>query len=228
MMSEYESWDHSAGWRSSGVARRYDAKRAAKLTGRLADAMEERTVLRMLGSARRRGEIRTVLDLPCGTGRISRLLDEQRLELVCSDVSEAMVAIAKERFRDLGIKRSRFVVADGYRTAYPADCFDCVTCIRLFQHLDSQQRARVLAELCRISKRFVIVNVMYSSFYYGMMRRLRQATGRYAPKHTTSQEELDRELRHAGLACVERRFTQPGYNGNLVLLLEKAVVDGAD
>jgi 2-polyprenyl-3-methyl-5-hydroxy-6-metoxy-1,4-benzoquinol methylase len=164
--------------------------------------------------------ITKVLDIPSGTGRISRWLLEQGFQVECGDISREMLDVAQQRVNGLpGVLG--FDLLDVYNIARNEAAYDCVTCIRLFQHLKSEERAAALKELGRITRRFVIVNVMYTSSYYGAIRKMRKLLGGYAPRYTTSDQELKRETEAASLRIVQQRFSQPGYNGNLLLLLEK-------
>jgi ubiquinone/menaquinone biosynthesis C-methylase UbiE len=214
--------DHTKAWQSSKVAEAYDARRFRSLGGRLYDSQEKKAIGRLLTLAARRAPIRQVLEMASGTGRISELLASRGYALTCGDVSREMQEVAERRLAKTARQNVRFKILDIYAIAEPNEAFDCACAFRLFQHLNSDERARALCELARVSRRFVLVNVMYTSAYYGVVRRLRQALGRYTTRYTSSSKEIEAELRAAGLTLVRSVFTQPGFNGNLVLLLEKA------
>jgi ubiquinone/menaquinone biosynthesis C-methylase UbiE len=214
--------DHTKAWQSSKVAEAYDARRFRSLGGRLYDSQEKKAIGRLLTLAAGRAPIRDVLEMASGTGRISELLANRGYALTCGDVSREMQEVAERRLAKAARENVRFKILDIYAIAEPDEAFDCVCAFRLFQHLNSDERARALCELARVSRRFVLVNVMYTSAYYGLVRRLRRALGRYTTRYTSSRKEIEAELRAAGLRLVRSVFTQPGFNGNLVLLLEKA------
>jgi ubiquinone/menaquinone biosynthesis C-methylase UbiE len=214
-------FDHNEGWKSKATAKSYDARRFKSLGGRLYDYMEKRAIAKLLDLAESKTPIRTVLDLPCGTGRITELLLRRGYQTTCGDISEEMIEVARQRLAPFEDRIEEFAIMDVYNTRRKADSYDCVSCIRLFQHLVSSQRANALREMARISKRFVIINVMYVSPYYSAVRKLRLRLGRYTTRYTSSQNEIAEELRVAGVRLVGSKLTQPGFNGNLVLLLEK-------
>lgn len=214
------AWDHNTAWQNQGVARNYDHRRFTSWSGRLFNSLEQRALSRLLDLAEKAQPVTKVLDAACGTGRISSLLCARGYDLTSTDISEDMLAVARERL-NAAAEQVIFEKADIYNLPFPADHFDCVTCIRLFQHLSPDERASALSELRRVTKRHVIVNVTYHSSYYGALRRLRQWVGRYAPRYSCSEAELRAATQAAGLRVVKRIFPQPLYNANLVLLIEK-------
>ena len=129
--------------------------------------------------------------------------------------------VARNKFETHGYKQFKLDKMDIFNLAQADGSFDCVTCIRLFQHYSSGERIKALTELGRVSKRYVIANVTYVNPYYSMLRKVRQLLNRYAPSHTMNWAEMNHELSTAGLRLVDSRFPQPGYNSNRVLLMEK-------
>ncbi|MEX0611224.1 MAG: class I SAM-dependent methyltransferase, partial [Pirellulales bacterium] len=100
-----------------------------------------------------------VLDLPCGTGRMTRLLVERGYRVTSADVSEAMLSAARENYRacqeQIGATAPtvRFELRDVLATGFAADEFDGVSCIRLFHHFaEADTRRRALSELRRICR----------------------------------------------------------------------------
>lgn len=217
-----QPFDHNTDWKSKSVAEHYDERRFTSLGGRIYDRMEKHAVASCLDVAQGISPINTLLDLACGTGRISEFLASRGYQLTCGDISDEMLGVAKRRLASAGFDEVMFLQLDIYKTGQETGAFDCVSAFRLFQHLTSEQRAEALREMARVSRRFVLVNVMHTSAYYGAVRRLRLALGRYTTRYTSTQSEVDQELSYAGLRIVRSVFTQPGFNGNRVLLLEKS------
>lgn len=224
--SSSRPFDHNTDWKSRTVAEHYDERRFTSLGGRLYDRMEKHAVAACLDVAQKISPINTLLDLACGTGRMSEFLATRAYQLTCGDISDEMLAVAKRRLTSAGFGQVAFLKLDIYKTGQAAEAFDCVSAFRLFQHLTSEQRAEALREMARVSRRFVLVNVMYTSAYYGAVRKMRLALGRYTTRYTSTQSEVDQELTYAGLRVVESVFTQRGFNGNRVLLMEKSEGDG--
>lgn len=216
-----QPFNHNTEWQNKSIAEHYDGRRFVSLGGRLFDRMEKRAIDACLRAAHAQSPIGSMLDLACGTGRISEFLASHGYQITCGDISNEMLDVAKRRLRSAGRDDVTFLRLDIYHVDQPDASFDCVSAFRLFQHLTSEERARALREMARVSRRFVLVNAMYTSAYYGFVRQLRRAVGRYTTRYTSSQAEIDRELEYAGLALVKSVMTQPGFNGDRVMLLEK-------
>ncbi|MEZ6045549.1 MAG: class I SAM-dependent methyltransferase [Planctomycetaceae bacterium] len=113
-----------------------------------------------------------VLDLPCGTGRLTRLLARCGFDVTGADSSPHMATLAHENWRKSGgdPKVARFEVRDALDTGYPDKSFDAVVCNRLFHHFnESETRIQAFKELRRISKHQVIVS-FFNSFALDAVR----------------------------------------------------------
>jgi SAM-dependent methyltransferase len=109
-----------------------------------------------------------VLDLPCGTGRMTRLLVERGYRVTSADGSEAMLTRAKDNYQSYQQQHPKaphvqFDVRDVLATGYATDQFDGVSCIRLFHHFaEAATRRQALRELCRISRGPIVVTFLNS------------------------------------------------------------------
>ena len=89
----------------------------------------------------------SVLDVGCGTGRVSRVLSAQ-CRYVGIDLSEDMIRVARKR------NQSRlFVIGDATRIPYPDESFDAVLMIAVLHHsVLSSEREKILQEAHRVLK----------------------------------------------------------------------------
>lgn len=167
----------------------------------------ERAAMRAL--LRDHGRIPIALDIPCGTGRLSPVLAEFAERVVLADASPVMLEVAREEVRGLRTDPMR---ADIENIELPDRSVDLVFCHRLLHHVhDRQTRARILAELTRVSRRFVLM----SYFTPGFRDRCRWWSGLVKGKSSASNRPLLRrrflnEARSTGLGLVRseplRRF----------------------
>jgi ubiquinone/menaquinone biosynthesis C-methylase UbiE len=141
------------------------------------------------------------LDLPCGTGRFTDRLVECGYEVIGSDISLEMMERAKVR---IGPMRGLlgFVRADAESLPLPDDSVDCVMSIRFLFHVDPVTRVRILKEMARISRRWLILDYRHKYSYRYVVWRLRKALHlTRTPLVRISRADLEREAREAGL-CV--------------------------
>jgi 2-polyprenyl-3-methyl-5-hydroxy-6-metoxy-1,4-benzoquinol methylase len=130
-----------------------------------------------------------LLDLPCGTGRLTRLLMDQGFRVTAADVSEAMVNNARTNIAasqsptEGHLPHVDFEVRDVMQTGYADDQFDAIVCNRLFHHFtESSTRLRALKELRRISRGPVIISFFNSFALDATYRRIVKMLRRRTPK----------------------------------------------
>ncbi len=102
-----------------------------------------------------------LLDVGCGSGDVARaLLGEarsrgRRLEIVALDVSDSVLAIARERTGEEPLLR--FVRGDARVLPFPDAAFDVATCNLTMHHFDEDAAVEVLRELRRVARLTPIV-----------------------------------------------------------------------
>jgi 2-polyprenyl-3-methyl-5-hydroxy-6-metoxy-1,4-benzoquinol methylase len=128
------------------------AKYATRFQHSRRHAHEERCIHDTLASLPRDA---SVLDLPCGTGRLTKGLVCCGFRVTGADNSSHMIAVARQQHGP----HVTFDVQDVLATTYTDRQFDAVICNRLFHHfLEPQTRILALAELGRISAGPVVVS----------------------------------------------------------------------
>jgi ubiquinone/menaquinone biosynthesis C-methylase UbiE len=202
------------------IAQAYDRERFRGVVGRTFDALEKRALRKALGVVGKALPRPRVLDVPCGTGRITELLLEQGLDVTGGDISPAMMEVAREKTARFG-EHVSYRQLDLDRLDLPEGSFDLVTCIRLFHHLETGARGRILGELARVSRRFVLVNVSLSSAYHRLRRRVKRFLGQGVSRTSSTWTEIYREAAAAGLRIEKHFFVLRAVSEDLVLLLEK-------
>jgi ubiquinone/menaquinone biosynthesis C-methylase UbiE len=105
--------------------------------------MEEKPLLAMIGNVKGR----LILDAGCGTGRISLKLLKKGAIVKGIDISNKMLAKAKEKCKKYkGI--SEFKLASIYKIPYRKNMFDMVICSLIISHLRNLNRA--IKEMARV------------------------------------------------------------------------------
>ena len=193
-MSQYKARDT---YQNERVAEVYDAARFAGCYGRFYNQRELDALdvgLTHVKSGSR------VLDLACGTGRISeRLIATNRLQVVGMDISFAMLELARKK---LGCQIS-LLAGEAERFPFADGSFDWVVSVRLFGHLPPPVRAAALAEVSRVVRHGAII-AFYLLNPITRVRRFVKSLIQPNPHwHPASREQIVAELAARGLKVVE-------------------------
>ena len=153
----------------------------------------------------------TVLDVATGTGRLSIPLARAGAHVTAIDASTEMLRRAREKAG--GIQNIEFQLADAYHLPFPANKFEYVMSFRALMHFDDWEL--VLAELCRVSGKYVIFDVppaMGAASLERFFYKLRSMLGHNVkPYNTFWLSSLRRELLKNGFEVerVEKQFVIP-------------------
>ncbi len=138
---------------------------------------------------------RSVLDSPCGWGRLAFVLAGEGRGLVFADRSAERLGL----FRELGFGRLGPVLrADALSLPFPDRSFDLVLSAHLNYHFDRrEERLRHLRECLRVARSSALVS------YHGACspRRALRSLGR-SPLRTMRSRDLRREAAAAGFEVV--------------------------
>ncbi len=114
-----------------------------------------------------RPQDRSVLDVPCGHGRLLKAVSRRApgATLYGLDVNWDMVARSRRE-----APAARVQVGSVYAIPFRDECFDVVLCNESFMHFDEPRRA--LEELCRVSRERVYFSVTTRRQLNTLLRRL--------------------------------------------------------
>jgi SAM-dependent methyltransferase len=174
------------------VAADYD-QRWSGAGGRARDLRKQRAIARALDELQGVG---SVLDVPCGTGRMTRFCRERGLGYVGADLAFAMLEQARGKHDG-----ARFVEASLARLPFADASFDVVLCIRLM-HLvrDEPLRAAFLREARRVARKAVIVDYRQNRALRVWLGHARAAVGlRQRAPGALAPSAIEREIGAAGL-----------------------------
>jgi SAM-dependent methyltransferase len=148
------------------------AKYPAAYGNKHRDRRERRALERALGAIPAGS---SVLDLPCGTGRLTGILLERGYRVTGADSSPNMVGRARSLWA-APAPQVPFEVQDALKTSYADGAFDSAVCNRLFHHfLEAATRRAALAELKRITKGALVVSFFNLNSLGAWSRRFRYA-----------------------------------------------------
>jgi SAM-dependent methyltransferase len=170
----------------------------------LAGIMKACSERRALGSCLQRiVGIDSLLDVPCGPGRLFPYYRERGYRVVGLDMSPEMILAASQLRRDLGLRGFDFR-ADAFHLPYPEDAFDCVVSVRFAYYFERSKRVELLRELTRVSRLGIIVQLKINYSLLSRSRRWRgKASRRGRGKILLSKREIFEDFLEANLK-VER------------------------
>lgn len=209
----------STSYKNKNIAEAYDKTRFSSLIGRSFNVLEKRCFTRLLRFLKKEKDIKNVLDIPCGTGRMTAVLVREGFEVMAADISEEMLKVAQKKLSYA--KNIVYTVRDIKNTGFANNSFDCVSCIRLFHHIDSQDRIEILRELGRISRHYIIINLSYSSFWHRIRRKFKKLIGQGLSRITVTEKELAESLTKSALEEVTRRSMLPIISEDIFITLRK-------
>jgi SAM-dependent methyltransferase len=189
-----------ARYRDPAVAAEYDSWRYETPRGRRRNRRDLAAIGRALDEAARRGSpVQRALDLPCGTGRLVPLLRERGIGAAGADISLEMMRVARRKFGPtpplFQCSAEAIPCGDG--------AVDGVFAIRFLFHLDRAGRRRVLAEMRRVSRRWLVVDIRHRYNFRYLGWRIRGAVGLLpGMQFRFSRADLKSELSEAGLRLV--------------------------
>jgi SAM-dependent methyltransferase len=208
----YRAKDH---YRDDAVAGTYDAKRFTSRKGRFVDHREQALIRAMIDRAGVRPPA-SIVDVPCGTGRLTMALAEAGFQVTGVDVSEQMIARAVSRWSGVALPHAPTVVVGDAEALPLADgSSDLVISLRLLGHLPPATRVGALREFRRVSRGPVVVAYYQGASIQGLLRRRARRGLSWNP---ASLGQIDAELRASGLRRVRRAFMFPFVSETVVVL----------
>ena len=165
----------------------------------------------------------SVLDAPCGGGRVALHLAQRGFRVAAADLSDAMITIARETMSQHQIACA-VEKQDVERFTYADRSFEAIVCFRLFHHFpNSVIRERVVRELCRVSGHFVVLSYFSPLSVTSVKRSIGKALGGKPPqKHATSLREISGYFAKHGYRLVKNFARSPILHTLHVAVFERA------
>lgn len=205
------------------VADRYDAERWTAGTRRWSNRRKFLAISKALALARRLGgPVRTALDCPCGTGRILPLLAAEQLRVVGSDLSLEMMGQIRRKSLDASAALRGLVRCDAEGLPYRDNGFDVVLSIRFLFHLPTDVRRRIVTEMARVSREWLILDYRHKYTLKYAIKRLQWRLGLSRREYRrVSMQEITEDFRQAGIEMARILPTFPVLSDKWVILGRK-------
>jgi ubiquinone/menaquinone biosynthesis C-methylase UbiE len=216
-------------YRDSVVATTYDSSRFLSAKGRKRNRLTLAAIQRAFDKAASLGTpIRGCLDLPCGTGRLFPWLLQRQLQFIGADISLEMMRAARTKIcaTSSGGASCALVQCDGEHLPFMDRSVDVIFSIRFMFHAPREVRVRILQEMARVSRRWLIVDFRHCYNFRWCLRWLCHSLGLAKHKgEVWSRASLRGEAAEAGLRLVSIFSPRRGlsfFSDKWVVLLEKA------
>lgn len=163
LIARYESSTGAAAYR-----RKYERSWIRRMSNRRELSIVDRALARAGASGR-------LLDCPCGAGRLTPTLLRHADEVICADMSQAMVDEARDALGPLADGGSvSFLTAPASDLPLDDGAVDTAVCHRLIHHMNVEaERAAVLAELSRVAARRLVISFSDDSTWKARSQRRR-------------------------------------------------------
>lgn len=199
-------------------ATRYNKMYTSRFSKRWSTQREFTLLERLLASQPR---CQSLLDLPSGGGRLSPQIAQYTDLLIESDIAFGQVQYGRQNGR-VPATRQFWMTASGFHIPLKAGSVDGVVCVRLSHHLPtSAERERLLRELLRVSRRFVVMTFFDHHSLKNLGRRLRQPFDRKPPKMTMTVARVRELAREGGADLMACPALSPIGSGHRYALLVK-------
>jgi len=206
-------------YQSKEVVRAYDAQRFTTFKGRFIDRREKFLIRKALKYANVNPPA-IILDIPCGTGRVSVQLAKESFRIKGVDLSSEMVSYAQQKAKQLHLENDIVVeVGDAENLSYPDNSFDTCISLRLFGHTPPNNRIRILQELRRVTKKYLVLTYYTKNCLQYFLRKRRRMRG--VEWHPVVYKRIEEELKIVGLEKVRYFHLLRRISETIVVLAKK-------
>ena len=166
-----------------------------------------------------------LLDIPCGTGILGKLLHDFPFQIVASDISPEMMDLARDEYpadRLLGC-----VQADITKTGFPRRSFACVAVIGFMHRVPLDIKRAALREISALSNRVVIITCSVDSPLQRIKKKVLAVIRRgISPAPCPAPlRDIVAECEAAGFKVVRSFMVVPFLSAEAMLVLEKDTCD---
>jgi len=155
------------------------------------------------------GNPKSVLDVPCGTGRFLGVLAEQPERMIhACDNSQHMIN-AGLKFRDpTVVERIKSFQGSAFELSVDDEFVETVFCIRLIHHMgDTEDRLKLLTELRRVASSTVIISLWVDGNLQAWKRKKKEAEKYkegYQNRFLIPAKTIESEFENVGLQVEHR------------------------
>jgi len=202
------------------VVNNYDNLRFKSFKGKITNWLELKLIDRALKYTKITPPAR-ILDVPCGTGRLSMHLLKRKYLVTGVDISAEMVRYSEGRIKKEGVDYEfSLKVGDAEELLFLDNSFDVVISLRLLGHVPPENRLRILKELNRVCSKFMIVAYYSRDSISGILRKNKRVRSNIK-WYPVTISEMDLEFRKLGLKKEKVYHLVRGLSETMIVILKK-------
>ena len=207
-------------YQNENVVSKYDVEGFSSLKGRLVNNRE----LFLIGRALDCAEVippATIIDIPCGTGRLSINLANKGFNIRGVDLSPKMVSYTSEKIKDLKLEdKIKVEVGNAESLGYPDNIFDAGVSLRLLGHTPPESRIEILKELRRVLRKVVVLVYYHRNSLQSFLKKQKRRE-RGIEWYPVTYKDINNELIAVGLKVVRFFPLLSGVSETIVVLAKK-------
>ncbi|MFP4019704.1 MAG: class I SAM-dependent methyltransferase [Bacteroidales bacterium] len=153
----------------------------------------------------------SVLDVGAGSGRLTIPLARKVSNVVAFDAAKEMLKKARDKAE--GNSNISYTIGDAHKLPYKEESFDHVISFRMLMHVEDWRK--VISEMCRVSKRYVILEVPpklgFALLSVFLIKIIKPLGVEREPIRVFSVKELRKELKKNNfeIVLVNKQFFLP-------------------
>lgn len=97
------------------------------------------------------------------------MLLESNYNVIGADISREMINVSRKNLKKYG-NLIKLVICDAENLPFENNSFDCITSIRLMGHVPQDIRVKILAEMKRVTKKWLIISYYNPYSFNGIYR----------------------------------------------------------
>jgi len=208
--------EYAEKYQSIERAQRYDSRHFTSLKGRIFTRYERKRLEAAFALISKGG---SVLDMPCGTGRITEQLLHAGFKVLGGDISKSMLTIARTK---LGHHPNLdgLTVMNGLALPCPDKSVDGVTSIRFMCNIPHDLQKAILREFARVCRGPIIVGLSHDSRVMRLRNVVKRVLGMSVNDYPVSPSILKEWAADCGLSILARKFTIPFLSEEVIVVFQ--------
>ena len=149
----------------------------------------------------------TVLEVACGTGRVTLEIAKQAKKVYAIDISPQMIDVAIKNIKEKRINNVELSVEDAYSLPFDNDMFDIAICVNALHNMIYPEKA--LSEVKRVLKpegRFIATVTGIGSRKFKIMMSIFKFLTNFPVFHKLNLEEFADMLSKAGFSILRKEI----------------------